>query len=115
MKTLCGYSFDEVKLLSNLTLQELKDCKFVEEKKNLIFYGNVGTGKTHLATAMVVEGCKNGLNIKFFCTAALVNRLAETKRGCEVSGISKGLSKLDLLVFCGQSYRMKQSLMRPSE
>jgi len=44
MKTFCGYSFDEVKLPYDLTPQDLKDCRFVEEKKNLIFYGNVGTG-----------------------------------------------------------------------
>ena len=98
MKTFCGYSFDEVKLPYGLTPQDLKDCRFVEEKKNLIFYGNVGTGKTHLATAIGVEGCKKGLNVKFFRTAALVNRLAEAKRGGEVSRISKGLSKLDLLI-----------------
>ncbi len=108
MKTFCQL-LDEVKLPSDLTPQALKDCRFVEEKKNLISYGNVGTGKTHLATAMVVEGCKKGLSIKFFCTAALVYRLAEAKRGCEVSRISKGLSKLDLLIFDGQSYRMRQS------
>lgn len=81
MKTLCGYSFDEVKLPSDLTPQALKDCRFVEEKKNLISYGNVGTGKTHLATAIGVEGCKKGLNVKFFRTAALSEQVGGSKEG----------------------------------
>jgi len=76
----------------------LKDCKFVEEKKNLIFYGNIGTGKTHLATAIGVEACKKGLSVKFYRTAALVNRLREARKEGEISRILKALSKLDLLI-----------------
>lgn len=68
----------------------------MEEKKNLIFYGNLETGKTHLATAVRVEAYKKGLNVKFFRTAALVNKLAEAKKGGEISRILRGLSKLDL-------------------
>ena len=98
IKTFVDYSCDEIKLPSNLTPQELKDCKFVEEKKNLIFYGNIGTGKTHLATAIGVEACKKGLSVKFYRTAALVNRLREARKEGEISRILKALSKLDLLI-----------------
>ncbi|WP_278279904.1 ATP-binding protein [Thermotalea metallivorans] len=31
-----------------------------------MLYGNVGTGKTHLATDIGVEACKMGLNVHFF-------------------------------------------------
>jgi DNA replication protein DnaC len=98
LKTFEGYIFDEIKFPQELTLKDLKDCKFVEEKKNLIFYGNVGTGKTHLATAIGVEACKKGYNVKFFRTAALVNRLVEARKGGELSGFLKQLSKADLLM-----------------
>lgn len=98
IKAFADYSCDEIKLPSNLTPQELKDCKFVEEKKNLIFYGNVGTGKTHLATAIGVEASKKGLSVKFYRTAALVNRLREARKEGEISRILKALSKLDLLI-----------------
>lgn len=72
LKTFEGYIFDEIKFSQGLTPKGLKDCKFVEEKKNLIFYGNVGSGKRHLATGIGVEACKKGYNVKFFRTAALV-------------------------------------------
>ncbi|WP_281273686.1 ATP-binding protein [Biomaibacter acetigenes] len=68
---------------------------FLEEKENLILYGNVGIGKTHLAIAIGVEACKKGYNVKFFRTAALVNRLVEARKGGELSGVLKWPSKLD--------------------
>jgi len=98
IKTFDGYMFDEIKFPQGLTPGDLKDCKFIEEKKNLIFYGNVGTGKTHLATAIGVEACRKGYNVKFFRTAALVNRLVEARKGGELSGLLKQLTKADLLI-----------------
>jgi DNA replication protein DnaC len=58
----------------------------------------LGTGKTHLATAIGVEACKKGYNVKFFRTSALVNRLVEARKGGELSGFLKQLSKADLLM-----------------
>jgi len=58
----------------------------------------VGTGKTHLATAIGVEACRKGYNVKFFRTAALVNRLVEARKGGELSGLLKQLTKADLLI-----------------
>ncbi|KYO67333.1 IS21-like element helper ATPase IstB [Thermovenabulum gondwanense] len=98
IKTFADYIFDEIKLPTGLTQKDLKECKFIEEKRNLILYGNVGTGKTHLATAIGVEACKKGLNVKFFRTAALVNRLGEARKRGELSGLLKQFSKLDLLI-----------------
>ncbi|WP_276324585.1 ATP-binding protein [Acetivibrio clariflavus] len=56
-----------------------------------MFYGNVGTGKTHLATAIGIEACKLGKSVKFFRTAALVNKLSEAKKAKELSGFIKQL------------------------
>jgi DNA replication protein DnaC len=52
----------------------------VEEKKNLILYGNEGTGKTHLATAIGIEACRLGMSTVFYRTADLVNRLSEARK-----------------------------------
>uniref|UniRef100_UPI001639BD14 ATP-binding protein n=1 Tax=Clostridium tagluense TaxID=360422 RepID=UPI001639BD14 len=40
-------------------------------------YGPVGTGKSHMATAIGVAACSRGKRVKFFRTAALVNQLSE--------------------------------------
>nr|WP_308644001.1 ATP-binding protein [Parageobacillus thermoglucosidasius] len=62
-----------------LSVEELKSTKFIERKENLFLYGRVGTGKTHLATAIGVEACNQGKSVKFYRTAALVNELMKQR------------------------------------
>ena len=62
-------------------------------------YGNVGTGKTHLSIALGVEACKKGIEVRFYRTSALVNKLAELKKAGTLSVFLKNLNKADLLIF----------------
>jgi len=98
LKTFNGYCFDEIKLPAELSVATLTSADFVAEKKNLICYGNVGTGKTHLATAIGIEACSRGKKVRFFRTAALVNQLNDAQKKGEVSKFLKQLSKADLLI-----------------
>jgi DNA replication protein DnaC len=98
LKSLEGYLFDEVKLPSGLSVEELTACRFVEQQRNLILYGNCGTGKTHLAIALGVECCRQGRHVRFYRTAALVNQLSVARKGGELHRFLKQLSKLDLLI-----------------
>ena len=98
IKTFESFRFDEVKLPSGVTPEYLKECEFIENKHNIVMYGNVGTGKTHLSIALGVEACKKGLEVRFFRTSALVNRLAEQKKAGTLSGFLKDLNKADLLI-----------------
>ena len=72
-----GFDFTSVKLPPSLSRQELCSAAFIEEKRNLVLYGPVGTGKTHLATALGVIGCQMGRRTRFFTAAELVVRLSE--------------------------------------
>lgn len=80
IKTFDGFRFDEVTLPSGLTPENLKSLDFVKEKKNIIMYGGTGTGKTILSIALGATACRNGIPVKFFRTAALVNQLSEAKK-----------------------------------
>ena len=64
----------------------------------MIFYGNVGTGKTHLATAIGVKACSKGKVVRFFRTAALVNQLSNAQKKGELGQLLERLSKVDLLI-----------------
>jgi DNA replication protein DnaC len=97
-KTFAGYCFDEIRLPTGLSVEELKEVGFIEERKNLIFYGNVGTGKTHLATAIGVEACNRGKTVRFYRTAALVNQLNDAQKKGELGKLLKQFSKVDLLI-----------------
>ena len=98
LKTFDGYCFDEIRLPTELSINELRETTFIGEKKNLILYGNVGTGKTHLATAIGIEACNRGMAVRFFRTAALVNQLGDAQKKGELSRFLKQLSKVDLLI-----------------
>ena len=51
-KTWDAFDFSHVELPPLLTKDALEQLHFVEEKQNLIHFGPVGTGKTHLAIAL---------------------------------------------------------------
>lgn len=98
LKSFADFRFDEVKLPSGITPEYLKQGTFIEEIKNLILYGNVGTGKTHLATALGLEACKRGMRVGFYRTATLVNQLSDAKKSGDLSRLLSSIRKMDLLI-----------------
>ena len=97
-KAFDAFSFDEVTLPGSVTPDYLKNCGFLETNTNIVMYGNVGTGKTHLSIALGVEACKKGFDTRFFRTAALVNKLSEAKKSGNLSGFLKKLMKAQLII-----------------
>lgn len=98
LKTFHGYTFEGIDLPKSVTLEDLQNGKFIEHQENLILYGSVGAGKTHLATAIGVEACNQGRNVKFYRTAALVNELIEAKNTGSLNRFIKQLEKTELLI-----------------
>ncbi|MEI6133307.1 MAG: ATP-binding protein, partial [Bacillota bacterium] len=99
LKTFEGFRFDEVTLPAAVTPKYLQNCEFIESKTNVVMYGNVGTGKTFLSTAIGVEACKKGIETRFFRTAGLVNKLSEAKSNGTLSSFMKQILKADLIIF----------------
>lgn len=98
VKTLENYSFQEIDIPTSINVDGLKAASFIDKRENLILYGPVGTGKTHLATAIGVEACKRDKKVRFFRTAALVNQLLDAKAKGELKKFLRQLEKLDLLI-----------------
>jgi len=98
IKTFESFRFDEVTLPSGITPEYLRECEFIANKNNILMYGNVGTGKTHLSIALGIEACKKGMEVRFFRTSALVNKLAELKKAGTLSVFLRNLDKADLLI-----------------
>ena len=98
IKTFERYSFNNIQIPKTIDIEELKSVDFINKKENLILYGPVGTGKTHLATAIGVNACSNGKKVIYFRTATLVNQLSEAKSKGELSKFIKKVNKADLLI-----------------
>lgn len=98
IKTFEGYSFNNIQMPKTIDIEELKSIDFINKRENLILYGPVGTGKTHLATAIGVNACSNGKKVIYFRTATLVNQLSEAKSKGELSKFIKKINKADILI-----------------
>jgi len=98
IRTFEKYTFEDIKFPPSLTADDIIECSFVPKRENLILYGNVGSGKTHLAIATGIAACDAGFRTRFWRTATLVNALTEAKNKGELSLLMKQFEKLDLLI-----------------
>ncbi|MDK6494414.1 ATP-binding protein, partial [Corynebacterium coyleae] len=71
-KTLDGYDWSPVTLPTDITREHLTALEFLNGSEDLVFYGDVGTGKTHLAIALATQTCLAGIPARFFTAAGLV-------------------------------------------
>lgn len=97
-KTFEGYSYGSVKFPPAFGMEELEQLDFVPERKNLVLYGPVGIGKTHMAIAAGVKACQLGYKTKFHTVTELVLKLAEARKNGTLERLLKELRTLDLLI-----------------
>jgi len=102
IKTFENYTFENIIFPQNLTADDIIEAVYVPKRQNLIMYGNVGSGKTHLAIAAGIAACDAGYRTRFWRTAALVNALTEAKNQGLLSHFMRQLDKIDLLI-CGST------------
>ena len=98
IKTFENYTFEDIKFPTALSADDCLAATFIPRHENLILYGNVGAGKTHLAIATGIAACGMGFKTRFWRTATLVNALTEAKRQGSLSRFMKQFEKLDLLI-----------------
>ena len=60
--------------------------------------GTVGTGKTHLATAIALKACQEGRKVRFFTAAGLANLLLEKNNKGTLNNFLGSLKKVELIV-----------------
>lgn len=97
-KTLTGFERSGIKIPSTLTWDDLESGQFIADRRNLVLYGPVGTGKSHCAMALGYAACERGLTVRFFTVTDLVMRLSEAKRAGTVERILRDLQRADLVV-----------------
>jgi DNA replication protein DnaC len=77
-KTLEEFSWDNIVLPPQTTREHLTELGFIDAKESVICMGGVGTGKTHLVTALGLKAALSGKEVRFFQTVDLANRLPST-------------------------------------
>jgi len=78
-KPLETFNFEAAQDLDARLIKELSGCEYIEKTRNVIFMGKSGTGKTHLATGLGMEACKQGIRTRFVTGCGLANELIEAR------------------------------------
>jgi len=99
--TLDTFGFSLAHGVDKKRVMELARGSFVDEKQNIVlvrFCGPVGTGKTHLATALGVEAARRRQRVTWFRAADLVSTLIEAKGARELGRLHRRLARSKVLV-----------------
>lgn len=97
LKTLTGFDYTSVRFPEDYGRESLESLDFITHAQDLVLYGDVGTGKTHMATALVAAACRQGIPARFFTTSALVMMLRRAKDEDRLDKELASLAKNQLL------------------
>jgi len=97
-RDMAGFDF-EVSPVDRKLVTTLATTAFTDDAHNVVLVGGPGTGKTHLATAIGVDGItRHGKRVRFYFTVDLVNALEQEKAQGRAGRIAASLLRLDLVI-----------------
>ena len=96
--TLGTFNFEAAPALDKRLVRELTTGEYLKNKRNVILLGKSGTGKTHLATALGIEACRQSQRVRFVTGYALANELIEARTEKDLSRLVSKYTRLDLLI-----------------
>ncbi|GAC1396258.1 MAG: IS21-like element helper ATPase IstB [Chloroflexota bacterium] len=98
LKTLDQYDFSLMPQLNRPLIVELAQGGYIRCKENILLVGEIGTGKTHVATSLAVAGCQQGYRVRFYTAAGLTNDLLDAQAAHRLARFEQALLRLHLLV-----------------
>ena len=98
LKSLADFDFTARPSVNKVLVTQLARAEFIDRRENVLFVGNPGTGKSHLAIALAAEACSKGYRVRFVRVTELATQLIEARDERSLLGLRSRLSKLDLLV-----------------
>ena len=98
LKPIETFDFEATPELDVRFIQELSTGDFINNRRNVIFLGKSGTGKTHLATALGMEACTAGYRTRFVTGCGLANELIEARDEKMLGRVLKRYAGYGLLI-----------------
>jgi DNA replication protein DnaC len=104
LKTLEEFSFAEAPTIPAATLGTLAEGAYLAAAEPVLFLGEPGTGKTHLAIGLGVAACRQRRRVRFTTAAALVNDLVEAQQQHQLSRVINRWARVELIVIDELAY-----------
>ena len=98
LKPLEVFKFEAAPDLDTRLIKDLAGGRYIKDARNVIFLGRSGTGKTHLATALGMEACSQGIRTRFVTGCALANELIEARDEKILARVIKRYASYGLLI-----------------
>ena len=74
-KELADFDFSALPSLNKARILDLTRGEYITKHETLIFIGNPGLGKTHLAISLALVACRQGPRVRFWTAAGFVNAI----------------------------------------
>jgi DNA replication protein DnaC len=97
VKALAEFDFGKAPKLSPTQIMTLAAGGYLERCEPVIFLGDCGTGKTHIATSLCVAACRQRKRVRFTTAAGLVNELLEAQHENQLGRALTRWSRYDLV------------------
>jgi len=97
-KELADFDFSALPNLNKAHILDLARGDYITKHQTLIFIGNPGLGKTHLAISLALMACRMGRRVRFWTAAGLVNELLVAQEENRLHRFIAMAHKQDLIV-----------------
>ena len=104
VKTLEEFAFSDAPHIPAALVRNLAEGGYLKRSEPIIFLGETGTGKTHLATGLGVAACRQRKRVRFTTAAEMVNELIEAKNKSELSRVTRRWTRYELIVIDEMAY-----------
>ena len=89
---------DEVDFPDGVSFESLMRLDFHRQGKNIIMYGGTGTGKTMLSILVGIQACKEGIPVRFYRTAGLINLFTESHQNGTLTALKRKLNTAQIII-----------------
>lgn len=98
IKTLEQIDWAALKGVSRQKIMQLASCEYLTKAEDVVLAGPIGTGKTHVATALGVEAARRRFRVAFVRTSELVRSLLEARDERTLTRLHRRFERVDLLI-----------------
>lgn len=97
-KTLEDFDFNFNESIDKDYIMDLATMRFIEDNKNILFVGNPGVGKTHLAVALGIKATQSRYSVYFTTCHQLITKLNKAHKENRIDKQLQHFSQYKLLI-----------------